>query len=127
MVHIKRVIVKPYSKDRYEVYQDYEFHLESCGYYKIPQGYITNGANIPRIFWSIFPPFRPEYFTAVVIHDYLCDLAETQYSKKAYFKEADLSLKEAMTLLEVNRFKVQLFYYSCRVYHILKSYVRGDK
>lgn len=32
----------------------------------------TNGANIPRVFWFIFPPFHPDTLTATFAHDILC-------------------------------------------------------
>ncbi|EIK3659481.1 hypothetical protein LJ211_000963, partial [Campylobacter jejuni] len=43
---LKRVCVKPYDKDRFEVIQDYEFILPN---YKgiVPQGFKTDGASIP--------------------------------------------------------------------------------
>ena len=54
----------------------------------LPKGYISNGANIPRCFWSIIPPFKPKYLPAVIVHDYLCDLEE--YSKADYYFETIL-------------------------------------
>jgi hypothetical protein len=38
----------------------------------IPEGFETNGADIPRVFWSIVHPFKPKYLHAVVAHDYVC-------------------------------------------------------
>ncbi len=46
---------------------------------QIPKGYYTNGANIPKLLWTLIPPNDPMVFPAVVIHDYLCD-------KKEYIK-----------------------------------------
>lgn len=50
---LKRVCVKPYDKDRFEVIQDYEFALLS---FKgiVPQGFKTDGASIPRLFGLCF-------------------------------------------------------------------------
>jgi len=36
---------------------------------RIPQGFATDGATIPRVFWPIFPPVG-EYFLAAAAHDY---------------------------------------------------------
>ncbi|ELW8126889.1 DUF1353 domain-containing protein, partial [Campylobacter jejuni] len=49
---LKRVCVKPYDKDRFEVISDYAFSLPN---YKgiVPQGFKTDGASIPRLFWSL--------------------------------------------------------------------------
>ncbi|EAL7930008.1 DUF1353 domain-containing protein, partial [Campylobacter jejuni] len=109
---LKRVCVKPYDKDRFEVIQDYEFILPN---YKgiVPQGFKTDGASIPRLFWSLFPPFKSEYFSACVVHDFLCEKAK---SRKDY-KLADLVLKEAMQALEINKFKIFVFYCSCNLFH----------
>lgn len=36
----------------------------------VPAGFISDGASVPRIFWSLFPPVG-RYFAAAVVHDYL--------------------------------------------------------
>lgn len=50
---LKRVCVKPYDKDRFEVISDYAFSLPN---YKgiVPQGFKTDGASIPRLFGLCF-------------------------------------------------------------------------
>ena len=80
MSEIKRPVLKPYSKDKFELVESYSvtmpiFKSELIEEItvEVPKGYKTNGANIPRIFWSIFPPNSPEYLSAVIAHDYLCD------------------------------------------------------
>ncbi|AQW82904.1 DUF1353 domain-containing protein [Campylobacter pinnipediorum] len=119
MQNIKRVIVKPFSKDKFELAEDFIF-----GYIKVPKGYKTNGANIPRLLWSLFPPNAPEYLSAIVIHDYLCDVADSTIKdnilKNVNFKYADDMLLKALLTLSVNKFKSRLFYYSCRAYHKLR-------
>ena len=52
----------------------------------VPVGYVTNGADIPRIFWSLFPPNRSDYLPAVIIHDYMCDNCDRMVANK-YFEE----------------------------------------
>ena len=104
---IKRPILKPFSKDRFELVEDYRY-----GDVIVPKSYKTNGANVPRLFWSIFPPNSPEYLSAVVAHDYLCD--------KGFYKLADETLKEMMSELGVAKWKIYCFYYSCRIWHKIK-------
>lgn len=120
---MKRVIVKPYSKDRYELSEIYEFKaLDNT--FIIPEGYLTDGASIPRILWSFLPPNSPEYLTAAVCHDYLCELAYG--SKKALngfkpsFKEADEVFKKHLKELGVKPYKVFILYYGVRIYHRLR-------
>jgi hypothetical protein len=42
----------------------------------IPEGYIFDGASIPRLVWSfIGHPFDPKFIEAAVVHDWYCDRA----------------------------------------------------
>lgn len=125
-MELKRICVKPYDKDKFEVIEDYKFDL---GIYKdtIKKGFKTDGASIPRIFWIFYPPYRSEYFTACVIHDYLCDKANFSQNLDNAYKAADLTLKEAMIALNVNKFTTYVFYYSCRAYHKFKILLKGLK
>lgn len=52
----------------------------------IPYGFITNGADVPRIFWIFFPPFKPKYMRAVVVHDFLIKKGQIGKANQ-YFKE----------------------------------------
>lgn len=52
---------------------------------KIPKGFITDGATIPKIFWNILSPYG-NYFYAVLLHDYLCLYAKLQVKKKDCIK-----------------------------------------
>ncbi|EAK1059721.1 DUF1353 domain-containing protein [Campylobacter jejuni] len=117
---LKRVCVKPYDKDRFEVIQDYEFALLS---FKgiVPKGFKTDGASIPRLFWSLFPPFKSEYFSACAVHDFLCEKANSRTD----YRTADLALKEAMTLFGCSRLKIFVFYHSCNLYHAIKCLIKG--
>ena len=117
---IKRVVVKPYGVDRFEVVKDFEVSINNL-HFTIPKGFITDGASIPRIFWSIFPPYRSEYFSAVVIHDYLCSKANS----KDDYALADETLKEAMIYLNCSKIKVFLFYNSCNIFHKIKCFLKG--
>lgn len=110
-MEIRRPILKPYDKDKFELVEEYQYKDIT-----VPIGFKTNGANVPRIFWSIFPPNSPEYLSAIILHDYLCDIAKTQKD----YKYADNKLKEVMTALGANRFTRQCFYLSCRAYHKIK-------
>ncbi|MGG7049045.1 hypothetical protein U5B16_08370, partial [Campylobacter sp. M4] len=49
IVKISRPILKPYNKDKFELVQDYTHNGIT-----IKAGYKTNGADIPRLFWSVF-------------------------------------------------------------------------
>jgi hypothetical protein len=37
---------------------------------RVPEGFVTDGASVPRLFWSLLGPFG-SYFSAAIIHDFL--------------------------------------------------------
>lgn len=37
----------------------------------VPQGFLTDGASVPRFLWSLFPAWG-SYSRAALVHDYLC-------------------------------------------------------
>lgn len=110
---IEKVIVRPAGKDKFELYADFQCMLGGRSF-TIKKGFITNGANIPRAFWSIYPPNSPEYLSAVVLHDYLCEKA--RFGGYTY-KFADEALKRALQELKVSKTKIFIFYYACRFFH----------
>ena len=79
---------------------------------RVPAGYVTDGASIPRIFWSIFPPNRTDYLPCAIIHDYLCDLEK--------YDLADKCFKSCLKDLHIDPLTIKLFTYSVKVYHFLR-------
>jgi len=77
------------------------------GDYEVPVGFKTNGADIPRIFWSYIAPNTPKYLPAIVIHDYLVDLG--------MYEEADEVFKEVLLEIE-DSFKTKLMVKSVKFY-----------
>lgn len=74
---------------------------------RVPKGFVTDLASIPRIFWSLLPP-TATYAYPAIIHDYLywtqpCDRAE-----------ADRILKIAMRELKVSSSRVHVIYTAVR-------------
>lgn len=65
--------VKPNSSNRLVL--DKDFTIENVS---IPKGFTTNGADIPRLFWVIVPPFKPKYLPAVILHDYLIEISKEE-------------------------------------------------
>ena len=62
----------------------------------VPAGFVTDGASVPRVFWSALPAWG-SYSRAAVIHDYLCvrinagqphPMAPTRAEADAIFREA---------------------------------------
>ncbi len=75
---------------------------------EVPIGFVTDGASVPKIFWSIFDPTGP-YLKAAVIHDYL-------YNTKMFSRKMcdDLFL-EAMKASGVGFFTRQTIYRAVRL------------
>lgn len=56
------------SRRKWEVVEDYYFKFEDI-IYKIPNGFIFDGASIPRLFWIIYSP-TGILFIPSIFHDY---------------------------------------------------------
>lgn len=74
---------------------------------KVSSGFITDFASVPKIFWNILPPYG-KYGKAAVLHDWL--YKKGMYSKK----ESDIIFKEAMVVLRVDKWKINVMYYAVR-------------
>lgn len=69
----------------------------------VPAGYLTDGASVPRIFWSLIPPWGA-HGQAAVVHDLLCEyLSIVEHGKpKAITRErCDEIFSEAMAVLGI--------------------------
>lgn len=71
----------------------------------IPNGFISDGATIPKLFWNILSPFG-RYFKSCVLHDYVCLIAKLKnnnaLSEKLGIKVAIEYRKRADTLLSLS-------------------------
>lgn len=122
----------------YKVLSTFTYYLEDNkeALIKVEKGFITDFASVPRIFWSIYPPFG-KYTKAAVLHDRLCvaflnnqlwDSITVDkdklpiYLKNHYVKryEADKIFLEAMKSIKVNAFTRFVLYSSVRLYAIIK-------
>ena len=114
----------PLSNGNYILTKSYKIRLDNGDLITVPKGYQTNGADIPRLFWRLYPPYSPEYMSAVVIHDYLCDRAiETAKDKKDLqdlFLYADNAFREILEKLNIKQSKVKTFYNAVRFWHKLR-------
>jgi hypothetical protein len=72
-----------------------------------PAGFITDFASVPRVLWSILPPFGP-YSRAAVIHDYLYVVGGCERSY------ADAIFLDAMKSIGVNIVTRRLMYWGVR-------------
>jgi hypothetical protein len=75
----------------------------------VPQGFETDFASVPRLFWRIVPPWG-RYSPAAVVHDYL------YHTSKVSRKEADGIFLELMARLAVPRWKRYVMYWAVRLF-----------
>ena len=105
MTEINATILLPkksFEKTRYILLDDFEF----IGV-KVPKGFVTDGATIPRIFWPVLPPVH-KYFPAAIVHDYLLTVLSRD--------EADKQFNEALKHLEITKARRYAMYGAVRLY-----------
>jgi hypothetical protein len=78
--------------------------------FRIPEGFISDFASVPRFFWRILPPWG-RYAPAAVAHDYL--YANGLICSR---KEADLIFLKLMENLGVSWWKRKTMYQAVRMF-----------
>ena len=86
-------------------------YYSSLGIIEVPAGTETDGASVPRAFWTILEPFG-EYFGAAVIHDFLYSPANHEFDRW----ESDIIFKEAMFNAGVPWQKREIIYHAVRIF-----------
>ncbi|EPE0659238.1 DUF1353 domain-containing protein [Escherichia coli] len=96
---------------RWRLMEPFEFWLTDNpqDVIRVPAGYVTDLASVPRILWSLLPP-AGRYAKAAIIHDWMYDNALR--SKK----EADLIFLDGMRILGVSRWRRGLMYMAVRLF-----------
>ena len=76
---------------------------------QISKGFVSDGASVPRLLWTIFPPFY-RYTESTIIHDFLY---KTQFIDR---KVCDKIFLDCMLEDGVNKIVAYLFYFNVRVF-----------
>jgi hypothetical protein len=112
------------GKDYWRVQKGFHYYLGEKGSNRwvfIPAGYLTDGASVPQIFWSVIPQWGA-YGQAAVVHDYLCEYLSITVDGKPQSitrSEADDILLEAMRVLEVPEFTAQTIEAAVDFYRVI--------
>lgn len=96
----------------WSVQEKFEYHVGQLGsgiVIRVPKGFKTDLASIPRIVWPILPP-HGYYGKAAVIHDY-CYVHSIESKRWA-----DDVLLEAMSVLGIPSWKKIVIYWSARIF-----------
>jgi len=109
------IAVQPLRDNKYKVKKEIRYKD-----IVVPVGYRTNGADIPRVVWSYIPPNWGDALPAVIVHDFMCDRAETIGD----YEKADRYFKEILEILKVKKSKAEIMYRAVSLY---TKYVRKFK
>ena len=111
LMEMSRLLVKDFMNGKFELISDYIYQIENY-VIKVPQGFITDYASIPRIFRAIVLPYG-KHSGASVVHDYLyskgCDLSIER-------KKADKIFLEILKEEGVNPILARLMYIAVRIF-----------
>ena len=102
------LVVEQIDDKYWKLIEGFEYHVgeyPSDEIVKVPAGFITDFASVPKIFHSILPPTGP-YKAAAMVHDFCYQTAI--YSKT----KSDLIFLEGMKVLNVSMWIRQLMFYS---------------
>lgn len=112
--------------DYWRVTSPFRFYLKSKDsgrWVFVPAGYLTDGASVPRAFWSLIPPWG-KYGQAAVVHDIVCEyLSITVDGHPASVTRAqcDDILLEAMAALGVPVVQRNLIYGAVKCYRVFSG------
>ena len=89
---------------------DLEYTSEAGVTYKVPKGFETDFASVPKIIWFLFPPFG-KYTQAAVLHDwfYSGNGVESREEADDLFYEAGLSSAMQKISMWIMWFFVRLY------------------
>lgn len=97
---------------QWQLLTEFEYHVggfPSEEVIHVPAGTVTDLASVPRVFWSIFPPYG-RYAKAAIVHDYLYQRGT---GSRLY---ADQVFLEAMAVLGVPKWRRALMYLAVRLW-----------
>ena len=87
-------------------------------YVIIPQGFLTDGASVPRVFWTFFPSWGA-YGQAATVHDFLCEyliISDNGKIRNITRKECDEYFLKLMTELQVGKISRTLMYWGVSMF-----------
>lgn len=110
---------KKLKKDYWVVKRSFIYFInDKNDYVYVPKGYLTDGASVPRIFWSIIPPWG-KYGQSCVLHDYLCEYPYYFNDLTSYTlnrKKVNTIFNDAMKATDVPKFTRSLIYSGVELY-----------
>jgi hypothetical protein len=95
-----------------KIHGDYKEVAEDYWYQdiKVPAGFLTDGASVPKCLQWVLDPFDEKYATASVVHDYL------YYSHLKTKTESDKIFLDIMLKMGTSYIEAKTFYYAVTVF-----------
>lgn len=78
----------------FELTERFRYLSTEHGEIEVPAGFLTDGASVPRIFWTVFSPFG-DYFSAAVIHDFLYTAGNRRFDRATVDRIFLAAMKDA--------------------------------
>ena len=88
--------------------EDLVFYTKAGDSITVPKGFESDGASVPKVFWSAFPPFG-KYLKAAIVHDWFCVTHQVDSITAAKV------FREAMQVCGVPRWKCRCMYLAVRI------------
>jgi len=108
------LIATPLSDGRrWRLFRSFTYHIGSRysdNIIRVPEGFITDFASIPWVFWTFLPAWG-KYGKAAVLHDYLYQ--SDRYQDREW---ADLIFYEAMLVSGTKHWKAKVMYWAVRLF-----------
>ena len=85
------------------------YQSDIAGNIIVPVGFASDGASVPRIMWSIYPPFC-KYLEAAIVHDWFC------VNRSISSVTAAKVFREAMAACGVSKWRRNKMYWAVRTF-----------
>lgn len=86
----------------------------------IPKGFLTDGASVPRMFWTFFPSWG-KYGQAACVHDFLCEyliISDNGKIRNITRKECDQFFLKLMTEMQISKSKRLPMYWGVSMFRM---------
>jgi len=120
-IHYDRTASQALGKDYWRVVHAFKFYVgakEDNLWVVVPAGFLTDGATVPRPFWSLIPPWGA-YGQAAVVHDWLCEQGMLYHNGELVDisrSRGDAIFKEAMKVAGVGYWTRSVMYWAVRAF-----------
>lgn len=95
-------------------------HVGSGEEIRVPAGFHSDGASVPRLLWAIMPAWGDKGTRAAILHDWMLDQAKALTTNKSAYRKAralaDRQFYDALLALGVARWRALVCYLGVRAY-----------